>query len=210
MKTFLKIIFWIIVVLIVAYCGYFIYTKWMSGEKFPEKKIEQSIENAKDLSNYVASKTKESITEKAGNYARGVVSEALSSVAQKVNNFAIKISGEPEQSINSFASDSSSNTSTTFPDTISVSGSEYEIPPPFAALITEVGQPLAFSIQNRGYAYSINWGDGIISDGIVSDTGIAISSHIWQSKGDYSVKVDVKENGAQKYFYTLPVRVYEK
>ena len=90
-----------------------------------------------------------------------------------------------------------------------VSGPEYFVPPPFAAIVAVVNEPIAFSINNKGFSYSVDWGDGKVSEGIVPESGTDLISHKWDKKGDYAMTIEVRESGEQKYFYSLSIRIYE-
>lgn len=221
---FFKVLFWMCICAAVAYGGYFAYERWWNSDLAGT--VEGiSVRAIQDGSSELVGKVGDAAKESASNYVKGAAAGIFYSLGEKLNSFAASIVGEADDSGETHTVASSSDAGTeTMPQGGSVVSSdtsggaisleytardEYLIPPPFATIVAKTRVPFSFSINRAGVSYSINWGDGTVSKGVVPSGNSFIVSHEWEKQGDYMAQVDIREDGAQKYFYSFPVRIYE-
>lgn len=223
MRGFLKTILTLLFVGAVSYGGYYAYMHWWKEDSESIKgKVEGISVRVVDESKNLAGNFADSAGNIASSYTKDFAAETIRSVAEKLDAFAASIVGESEEENrenNGFSGESDSeadrDTSSlfgsiggTFP-LLTAQGSEFLAPPPFAAIVARRDVPLSFSINRAGVLYEIEWGDGEYSNGSVPSENFLIVEHSWKKKGDYVVKVDIREGDTQIYFSSFPVRIYE-
>lgn len=236
MKKFFKLLFWISLCAAIVYGTYVAYLHWWkNGGEGSVRGI--SVKAIRNESVEFAGKVGDTAKETVLQYAKNTAAGFLSSVSKRINSFAASIVGE-STSLEEGMSGGSSEKTTSSKDIVigsttnksSSSGSssissgdiqigavslentnrqEFLIPPPFATIVARAHAPFSFSINRAGVSYTITWGDGSVSKGIVPDGNSFIVSHEWGKRGDYTVQVDIRDGGTQKYFYSFPVRIYE-
>ena len=218
MANFGKILIGIAIVGLLIYGAYYAYTNWWGNEN-----ADKTVGKVKGIAVEAVQSTKDKLSEaqattgeKIGTLIKEKTGSIISSIGDSISNFGESIVGEKiNPSQNSSGGGSSINSS---PQTVILSGgvnstttqaatgSNFVLPPPFAAIITKINTPLAFSI-NREVNYSIDWADGMTEKGSVSVGNSVLVSHEWKKQGDYTIIFtisDVKESRT----YSFPVRVY--
>lgn len=224
---FFKVLFWMCVCAAVAYGGYFAYERWWNSDLAGT--VEGiSVKAIQDGSSELVGKVGDAAKESASNYIKGAAAGIFYSLGEKLNSFAASIVGEANEprethvvasssdagteTVSEESSNDSAASSNTSGGAISLeytARNEYLTPPPFATIVAKTRVPFSFSINRAGVSYLINWGDGTVSKGVVPSGNSFIVSHEWEKQGDYMAQVDIREDGAQKYFYSFPVRIYE-
>ncbi len=225
MRAFLKTILTLFFVGAVSYGGYYAYMRWWKGDAESIKgKVEGISVRAVDESKNLAGNFADAAGGAASSYAKTLAAGTIRSVAEKLDAFAASIVGEsggensesdspsvgnPDDfGANQGASSLFGPIGGTFP-LQTAQGSEFLAPPPFAAIVARRNVPLSFSINRAGVAYEIEWGDGERSSGLVPGESFLIIEHSWKKNGDYTMKVNIREEDVQIYFSSFPVRVYE-
>ena len=218
MRHFFIGAFWVLLFTGVAYGGYVGYNQWWNGNTGSETKgqigqffngVIDSLESKARERTQIVQEVKEETEETAKQYVRQKVANALLPVGEKIRSFANSLVNNAQTVVSprEFLTIGSitGSESKTFPAEV---GSVFSIPPPPATIITKTGTPLIISI-NRASIYSVDWGDGEREEGESFPGEIRFLSYAWSSKGDYSVSIQVQEEGVGRYTYSFPVRVYE-
>lgn len=219
-------LFWIFIISAISYGAYYAYINWWNGDgKYLEGKVEGiSTQVIEDASKEFVGSVTDSAGKVASSYIKNIAAGALSSIGDKLHSFSSSIVGEAPQSGKSDVKKDDTRPSSggsigvsgqspslgqgTFP-LKDVSGGTFFIPPPFAAIVLKKDFPLSFSINRAGVYYSVDWGDGERSEGLVPSNNFQIIEHVWKKNGDYTMKMDIRDEGQQLYFYSFPVRIYE-
>jgi len=213
-----KILIGVAIVGLLIYGGYYAYTNWWGNEN-----TDNAVGKVKGIAVEAVQNTKEKLSEvqtttgeKIGTFVKEKTGSIISSIGNSISDFGSSLIGEKiTASQNSSGGGSNINSS---PQAVILSGgvnstttqaavvSNFVLPPPFAAIITKINTPLAFSI-NREVNYSIDWADGITERGKVLNGESVLVSHEWKKQGDYTIVFtisDIKESRT----YSFPVREY--
>ncbi|MEW6617166.1 MAG: hypothetical protein AB1333_01980 [Patescibacteria group bacterium] len=213
-----KILIGIAIVGLFIYGAYYAYTNWWGNES-----ADNAVGKVKGIAVEAVENTKEKLSEvqattgeKIGTLVKEKTGSIISSIGNSISNFGGSLVGEKiNTTSNSSGGGSSINPS---PQTVVLSGevnstttqmatgSNFVLPPPFAAIITKINIPLAFSI-NREVSYSIDWADGTIEKGRVLEGESVLVSHEWKKQGDYTI-VFIISDTKESRTYQFPVRVY--
>lgn len=226
MNRFIKIFIWLLIFSTVGYFGYQAYTKWWNTDLLKSKtgNVEGTVASTTEKAKSFIQEQTAEIKEKAGEYTDQVVEgakdgvldfikekigEGITSLGENVLNLGNNLSGtkvqaNPVSTIvqNYYQGNSQSETNQIPAPTSSL----YFQPPSVTSIIAQENSPLIFSI-NSNVSYHIDWGDGEKEEGSESDGNVRLLSHIWKSKGDYSVKITIS-NGSGVKDYSFPIRVY--
>jgi len=208
MGTFIRRVFWFVVVVGLVYIGYTSYVRWWNPS-FPAQVKETATNLFAGAMDKVKTTVIPGIEKKAGEYASSAVREAegqLSSYIRKkasdaLSSIGAKLMGDVGSVIGS--------STERFPEgTVPVATSSgFLLPPPSATLVTNVNAPLVFAIT-RNSSYTIVWGDGTKESGTVAADAMRVVSHAWARSGDYSVVMTITASGLTET-RTFPVRIYE-
>lgn len=218
MGNFGKILIGVAIVGLFIYGGYYAYTNWWGNES-----ADNAVGKVKGIAVEAVQNTKEKLSEvqattgeKIGTLVKEKTGSIISSLGNSISNFGGSLVGEK---IDTTPNSSTGNSNISFsPQTIVLSGgvnstttqaatgSNFVLPPPFAAIITKINTPLAFSI-NREVNYSIDWADGIIERGKVLAGESVLVSHEWKKQGDYTIVFTISDTKESR-IYQFPVRVY--
>lgn len=204
--VFWKKILWLAVIGGVAYGGYAAYGKW--GKTDVQR---EAVDLGKGIVGYVrtaASSTLGTVKGAAKTYATQVVGETeqtlLSAAKEKVGNLLAPLG----EKLSSFAGTLSGTPAGEVGKAVSVpqaTGTAFSVPPPPAAIVARPNAPFSISVSGIS-RYTVDWGDGIKEAGDVPEDRATLLSHAWATAGDYTVHMEVKENGAI-HSYTFPIRV---
>lgn len=218
MGNFGKILIGIAIVGLLIYGVYYVYTNWWGSEG-----ANKTVGSVKGIAVEAVQSTKEKLSEaqattgeKIGTFIKEKTGSVISSIGNSISNFGNSIIGE-KITTNQNSSGGGSNVNFS-PQTVVLSGgvnstttqaatgSNFVLPPPFAAIITKINTPLAFSI-NREVNYSIDWADGITEKGKVLTGESVLVSHEWKKQGDYTIVFTISDTKESRT-YQFPVRVY--
>ncbi len=220
MNWFLKIFFYIVLIVGLVYGGNWAYNKWWGGGDELAKKAKEITENlggqAQNYAKESAEKIKESVEKKAQetiqDYSKKAMVSAVSFVKDKIDALAQSVIGTPT-ALNSIISDNNNyvSVSSVAQNNSGViaqsTSSVFFIPPPPTAIVTQAGKPLVFSI-NKAAIYAVDWGDGSTGGGENKTAETKLVEHIWTREGDYNAQIIMKE-GEKTNIYSFPVRVYQ-
>jgi len=209
MGNFGKILIGIAIVGLFIYGAYYVYTNWWGNEN-----RDRTIGKVKGIAVEAVQSTKEKLSEaqattgeKIGAFIKEKTGSVISSIGNSISNFGDSIVGEKLDTANSSPQTVVLSGGVNSTTTQAAVGSNFVLPPPFAAIITKVNAPLAFSI-NREVNYSINWADGVIEKGNVLTGESVLVSHEWKKQGDYNIVFTINDTKESRT-YSFPVRVYE-
>lgn len=136
-------------------------------------------------------------------YVTGVIGETIDSTAGYLKVQAAKALSSLGETAVKQSTSISGTTSSTVPGP---TGPTFQTPPPPAAILITPGTPFVVAV-NHDATYSISWGDGLTDSGLSPSGDSVFVSHSWNTEGDYSVKVTMK-NGDGAVSQVFPVRVY--
>lgn len=209
MKLIFRVFLWVIILGLLGYGAWYAYTVWWGTgetEQFIEttsKNIGESAQSkAKELGTDIASGTLSNVKTFLGD----TLGKLLSSAGEAIQDAGTSIRNTSPVTVNT----TYVQTTPLFEDgsTPQPTSTSFYVPPPPATIMTKITAPLSFSI-NSGSSYRVEWGDGTIPDsGTVAKDSVTVINHIWGKEGDYTVKMEIGENGSMST-YSFPVRVYQ-
>jgi hypothetical protein len=208
MGTFLRRLFWFVIVAALCYAAYAAYVRWWD-DGFTERAKEAVTTFVNDAIEKARTTVGVQVEKKANEVVDTVVSEATGAatryVKEKASDALSAVGAKIVETVGTFI-----GTSTTdrFPaGTVPVATTTgFQLPPPPATLVTNVGEPLVFSVTHS-VSYEIAWGDGTTERGTVPRDVMQLVSHAWEVPGDYAVTLLITDGGTPQT-YSFPVRVY--
>lgn len=201
-----KKLLWIVAIAALLYGGYIAYEYWWESGRPPGE-----VRGASTRILSAAEGVWEKVKEAAHTFTTRVVGEAEQTFTEAAKEKAGDLIAPLGEQITSFAGtlsggDGSSSAGGTA-NIPAATGSTFSVLPPAAAIVVKPNMPITFSV-NRVSSYTVDWGDGMTEKGTVPKDRITLLTHAWTAAGDYSVNVNLEEDGSS-HAYLFPIRVIE-
>ncbi|KKW11831.1 MAG: hypothetical protein UY51_C0005G0072 [Candidatus Jorgensenbacteria bacterium GW2011_GWB1_49_9] len=189
---------WVAVLGGLVYGVYWLYGSWWSSGG-ANKTLTKAGQVLDQTTKAAASDLFSDLTRKTTDYLKTGTAELIAAAGQGLVNLGNNLENGPATPVQKLAGANNGLLPV-------ASGPAFSVPPPTAAIIAAVNTPLVFAV-NLGSSYKVDWGDGQVASGTLPSATTKLLSHAWSAAGDYTVKLDVLESGADNYF-AFPVRIY--